>query len=334
MNKPIFILGCHKSGTSLLRNLLDGTPGLFTIPVESHFLEIAGFWIYYALRKQNPHTVSFEHLLTRLRQMFEKSNEKSIAATRFGGDSLGSGGWNIERLLNHLEVKGRSAFEQKDYPTFFRVYFEAIHLSLKGSLPAPDIRYVEKSVENAEYAAWLKKVFPDASFIHIVRNPYAVLVSIRKFRMLQGRYPFLGNILDGIEYSFYTAQSNPLFVENYIVIRYEELILDTETKMKEIASFLGLSFDPGMLVPTALGEQWQGNSMTGEAFSGISPQPVTGWQKSIHPLEIHLVNKRLSHCLTAFNYQPIQLDGSPLRLVKGENIRTFIANRFLVYAKK
>ena len=34
---PIFILGCTKSGTTLLRNLFDGHPDLFIIPFETHF---------------------------------------------------------------------------------------------------------------------------------------------------------------------------------------------------------------------------------------------------------------------------------------------------------
>ena len=37
MENPVFILGSHKSGTSLLRNLLDGISGFFVIPIEAHF---------------------------------------------------------------------------------------------------------------------------------------------------------------------------------------------------------------------------------------------------------------------------------------------------------
>ncbi|MGA1778589.1 MAG: sulfotransferase [Schleiferiaceae bacterium] len=51
---PIFILGSHKSGTSLLRSLLDGHPDLFVIPFETHFMALLGRWITYSYRKQAP----------------------------------------------------------------------------------------------------------------------------------------------------------------------------------------------------------------------------------------------------------------------------------------
>lgn len=334
MNQPIFILGCHKSGTSLLRNLLDDTPGLFSIPIETHFLEISGMQIYYSLRKQNLEEVGFENMLGRVRKMLEKSNEKAIASTRFGGDSLGSDKWDIALLINYLESNGRNAFEQKDYSKFFQTYFEAIHLSLLGDLPESEVRYVEKSVENAEYAAWLKKLYPDASFLHIVRNPYAVLVSIRKFRMLHGQYPYLGNILEAMAFSYYNALTNPLGVEDYKIIRYEDLVSKTDETMQSVASFLNLPYTAKLLTPTSMGENWHGNSMTGESFSGVSSQPLSAWKKSIRPIEIHQVNKRLSPYLTAFDYQPVYLSGSPLRPARGETLRTYIANRFLVFAKK
>jgi len=334
MNRPIFILGCHKSGTSLLRNLLDGTPGLFVIPIETHFLEITGFQIFYALRKQNFEKVGFENMLMQVRNMLEKSNEKSIAATQYGGDSLGSGKWDINLLVNYLERHGKNAFEQKDYRTFFQTYFEAIQLSLLGKLPVSEVRYVEKSVENAEYAGWLKKLYPDAVFIHIVRNPYAVLVSIRKFRMLHGHYPYLGNTLDAMEFSYYNALTNPLSVEDYKIVRYEDLVSKADETMQSVAALLNVPYTENMTTPTAMGETWQGNSMTGEKFSGVSSQPLSRWESAIHPLEIHLVNKYLSPYLTAFDYQPIHSGESPLRPAKGETLRTYAANRFLVFSKK
>ena len=51
--KPIFIFGPHKSGTSLLRSLLDGHPDLFSIPIESHVFSGMGMGIRYEKKKQN-----------------------------------------------------------------------------------------------------------------------------------------------------------------------------------------------------------------------------------------------------------------------------------------
>lgn len=53
-NGPIFILGCTKSRTSMMRNLFDGHPDLFIVPAESHFFQNIGFWINYFFRRSAP----------------------------------------------------------------------------------------------------------------------------------------------------------------------------------------------------------------------------------------------------------------------------------------
>ncbi len=42
-DSPIFIVGCSRSGTSLLRNLLRAHPHL-TFPGESHFIPVFYKW--------------------------------------------------------------------------------------------------------------------------------------------------------------------------------------------------------------------------------------------------------------------------------------------------
>ena len=60
MDKPIFILGCTKSGTTLMRNLFDGHPDLFVIPFESHFFQNTGRGIEYSYRRTRPTSRTIE----------------------------------------------------------------------------------------------------------------------------------------------------------------------------------------------------------------------------------------------------------------------------------
>ena len=62
MNEPIFILGCTKSGTTLLRNLFDGHPQLFVVPSESHFFQNARFWVSYYFRRTKPENLSYNEI--------------------------------------------------------------------------------------------------------------------------------------------------------------------------------------------------------------------------------------------------------------------------------
>ena len=74
-NPPVFIIGSHKSGTSLLRSLLDGHPELYVIPFETHFMASLGRWVQYSYRRQTPHE-NFEFSEKFLETLKKYSNSK------------------------------------------------------------------------------------------------------------------------------------------------------------------------------------------------------------------------------------------------------------------
>lgn len=329
MDEPVFILGSHKSGTSLMRNLLDGVEEFFVIPIELHFFEYYGLWVDYQIRRSLPAKTDFDRLLQRILSAIERSNQRATSDGKLGGDSLVEAGrWDIQRLSNHLNQYAKPALENEDPKGFIDTYVEAVYLALKGELPLAGTRFVEKSVENAEFASLIKKLYPGSKFIHIVRNPYAALVSIRKFKPYKGKYPFLGTFLEALENSYYYAIQNPLFLSDYMVLRYEDLLFEPKTTMRKVAEHLDIPFTPIMLTPSALGEQWKGNSMSGREFQGISTYPLNTWKSEINPLEIDLVNTLLPHVMREFNYEVIPTPSSPTMPLKGESLKIYLANRF------
>jgi hypothetical protein len=198
---------------------------------------------------------------------------------------------------------------------------------LLAELPPTTLRFVEKSVENAEFAGVLKNLFPKARFIHVVRNPYAVVVSTRKYSARRGKYPYLGIIFEACEHSYYFAQSNPRFIPNYLILRFEDLILGTENKMREVASFIDVPFHKSMLLPTVLGKIWQGNSVSGKTFNGVSSTPHSSWKNEIKPLEVALVNILFEHVLETYGYEKIHSSTLPIMPMKKESLRNYITNR-------
>ncbi|MFQ5335223.1 MAG: sulfotransferase, partial [Flavobacteriales bacterium] len=63
MNAPVFICGAHKSGTSLMRSLLDSHPELFVIPFETHYFQNVKHWVNNPYRKQFPESISTEEII-------------------------------------------------------------------------------------------------------------------------------------------------------------------------------------------------------------------------------------------------------------------------------
>jgi len=323
MKQPVFILGSHKSGTTLLRNLINGAPDLFVVPLEAHFFQLTGFWVNYALRRSYPQTVTFEQVKESLIRHIRRSNEIASRTS----DSVLVGQWNVAAVETYLIKHARLPFESHDWRGFFDAYIEALHVGLDGKPPETS-RFLEKSVENAEYATLLTALYPDAKFIHIVRNPYATLVSLRRHMSLAG-YPLLTAALSSLNNSYYYLYKNPHLLSDYLVVRYEELLENPEDIMRRIADHIGIPFSPQLLIPTTQDEIWSGNSSSGEAFDGISNRPISAWQEHIHPLESAFVNLLFPHVLRDFGYERWPVTGSLYRRASQESVKTYIKNRWL-----
>jgi hypothetical protein len=323
MENPVFILGSHKSGTSLLRSLLDGAEELFIIPVEGHFFQYSGYWVNYALRRSFPEKIDFDDLVERFTRHIRRSNEvESITS-----DSILTGCWDVDLFVNHLRTKGASSFEKLGFRGLLDSYVEAIHLSLYGWLPDTS-RFVEKSVENAEYAAVLKKLYPGAKFIHMLRNPYATLVALRK-HMMRKRYPFLGNAISALNNSYYYLYKNPLIVSDYLVLRYEDLLAKPLEVMLSVSKFIGIEFNDSLLEPTVMTTPWKGNSTSGQEFDSISTRPLWAWRKEIYSIEVEFVNLLFSHILRDYAYERLRTNTSIYCPVPRDSLKSYLSNRLL-----
>jgi hypothetical protein len=188
---------------------------------------------------------------------------------------------------------------------------------------------VEKSVENSEFAVELSKMFPEARFVHIVRNPYSNFVSLRKYKSIDVGYPLLNRMMKTFQNSFHFLSENPKNIEHYKVVRYEDILTDTEKTMRSIADFLKLEFRQSLLQPSHLGENWTGNSTTGKSFSGVSAANMDKWKDEILPVEINLINTFAQSVNQVYNYPTVSDSNNIWERGNGESIVRYIFNRFI-----
>lgn len=319
--EPIFILGAHKSGTSLLRSLFDGHKNLFVIPIESHFFEHNGYWIDYGIRRQYPKMLTEKQVIHNYLEWIKKSN---ITPGKYS-DSDTRGYWNVKLFEKNIRKKNG----YNNIKTSIENYIESMYVSLYNKKLNENIRIVEKSVENAEFVSDLKVIYPKAKFVHILRNPYSNLVSIRKFKS-NGGYPFLKNIMDTLYNSYYYLEKNKrIFRNDYLIIKYEELVSNSKEVINKIINFVEISKDEIIFSPTVQGDIWEGNSTSDKKFKEISSSRLHDWKESILPIEVILVNKMFKYVIDKYEYEFIS---SPKYLLpsKKENLKSYIGNRLLI----
>jgi hypothetical protein len=324
MQRPIFLLGAHKSGTSLLRALFDGHPDLFVLPIETHFCVHLGWWVAYPFRRRAPRAQSYDDFLADTAAWVRHANQSEDPQS----DGVVKGFFDEARFETYL----RTHLDAATTPSQSTVhYIETYMAAVAAALHMPDIahlRFVEKSVENAEFALDLASLFPDAVFVHIVRNPYANLVSIRKYKTFKA-YPDMYPCLHALTNSFYFLYRNRRLIPQYHVGRYEDLVQKPQEVIRDLCSWADVSYTESMVMPTQLGKPWAGNSTASVAFRGISAQRLDGWQRDITPIEVALINRHLAHVLHDFDYDLYQAKQSPLMPARREGIRHYIRNRML-----
>lgn len=319
-DSPIFLLGLHKSGTSLLRSIFDGHSKIFTIPIESHYFQNMKYWVDNEYRKQRPMKLNREQIINEFSDWIKFYNSLVNPLA----DSVVKGIFDESAFLQEFS-EIQDGYNDRQ---IMSKYFEAIYYSIFKKSLTNDLRIVEKSVENAEFVFELSQMFPKAKFIHILRNPYANIVSLRKYKSQTNIYPYINRLLKTMYNSFYYLYKNKNIINNYYVLKYEDLVANPSKYIQEICEFTNIEFDDILLSPTSLSKPWRGNSTFGKQYNSISASNIDNWKNKIYPLEIYYINKYFSFVLDDYKYSKVQNNSSFWRPVKGEDVKRYFANRF------
>jgi hypothetical protein len=279
MARPIFVIGIHKSGSSLVRSLLDGHPDLAVLPREPHFFERSGLRVTYPLRPAEPRSLNDDQFAAAVTTALELE----AVDTNPYSDSPAWHGYSPSIFNARWSPTPGSSLPDR-YARYLETLWAAAEL---GPRPA---RFVDKSTEYVEFVPTLSAWFPDARFVHVLRDPYANLVAVRRYHAKVGRRPDLGASARAIRMSFRAAATYATSVPGYLTVRYEDLVASPETQMRAVASHLELAYLPSLLAPTIGGVPWQGNSGDEVRSTEIRRAPAVAWRDELHAIDIRTIN--------------------------------------------
>ncbi|MDZ7690391.1 MAG: sulfotransferase [Balneolaceae bacterium] len=198
----------------------------------------------------------------------------------------------------------------------------------------PGVKVVEKSVEHAEFAPLLHKMFPLARFVHIVRNPYGNIVSLRKAKTIQSKFPLVFRMLDSLYNNYYHLYRNRQLIDDYYIIRYEDLLSNPEQHIEKLTQFLELPMHEALLQPTKLGKSVERQQLHGAGFLRVRCKPNRQLEGVHHPMEALFINRHLSYPFEAFGYTKLPDPSIKdfLKPAKNEGIKRYLINRlYLAY---
>lgn len=300
LENPVFICGHRKCGTTMLVNLFDSSEETIVYPDDSGI-----FYLYfpryasdnYSAKEKIERLSSYlikEHLadiLTRPQQT-EKQTEilKEKCSTFYNKvSSYNIKDFNFKKILQHFI----QCFSESFYPERL----------------TPKV-WIEKTTSTEIYAQELSEIFPNAKFIHLLRDPRDNWASLKSG--WDKRYTnwnddirrLKQSMIERGRFGMELANINKEIIgkDKYIIKRYEDVTRNPKEEMRKLADFLQIPYSDTMNEQTIVGLPWKGNNFSGKNFYKPSKDNVGRWKNRISDDEAMLIEYHFRGIMEKFGY--------------------------------
>ncbi len=212
----IFLVGCPRSGTTLLQSMLAAHPNIISFP-ESKFFQ----------RVINPDSFrgKFGFVSSKARANFNQ----------FFAD--------IDRQEMQQLLPQKSPLVHQHSQAFIKA-LDAIALQQNKS------QWVEKTPAHLHRINYIEKLVDNAKFIHIIRNGIDVVSSLYQ---VSCQYPEVWHgswsIDKCIQRWLNDVHISHLYSgkRNHLIVKYEALVENPQLELEKLCQFIGLPFNPKMI---------------------------------------------------------------------------------------
>lgn len=270
---PFFIVGVGRSGTTLIRLMINNHPNI-AIPYESHFI------------------TKYYEKLNSYGDLSDKNNLRKIVSDILAEELLTK--WDHTFKLENIVDGVKESTIKGVFDSLYKDYAKS-----KGK-----IRWGDKS-DYLDRMYLINKIFPEAQFIHIVRDGRDVAGSVLKLNWGPN------DIIAAAEWwnsyvNLARCMGAIIGDDRYMEVRYEDLVQDSENELKRICSFLGEEFSAEMLnyhksskssIPSEL------NCLHYNTDKPPTASRAYAWKREMSPTDIFLFDSYAKNMLKALGYE-------------------------------
>jgi hypothetical protein len=242
---PFFIVGCDRSGTTMLRLILDGSPDV-AIPTESMIVVDFAGWA------------------------------RDTLATDAEFDRLAAAVWRHPKVREWRLPGSPPVREGRTGAAAYRAAIEAPFVAYAALHGKP--RWADKTPYYVGELDLVKRVFPEARIVNLVRDGRDVALSLL-------RVPFgPGNVWAAARQWRAAVDAGDAASARYgddvLTIRYEDLVAEPDAVARGVCEFCEIAYRPEML---AIEESARGKLAAGQEgwfadlYAGIGTRSVGKW---------------------------------------------------------
>lgn len=298
---PVFIVGAPRSGTTLLQILLDLHPEL-AIPPESH-------------------------IFSRFADVFDAYGDLTLPQNlrRFVADLLGDA-W-IRRW--GLRVTVEEFCQTVSAPSVRGVL---VHLFALYARQEGKTRWGEKTPNHALHLQMIRRIFPEAQFIHLIRDGRDVAESLG--RVYFGKKSIAANAHRWRRHVMACHALTCASPKAVLEIKYCDLVQDPKGILSRVQAFLKLGHgDAADVTHTARRQDYVRSGSHHQSLrEPLSAQRVGAFRSRLSLREIEIFETIAGDTLRRYGY-PLMTPGAA-RLHAGERLRFFLQDYVGRYLRK
>ncbi|MSU20356.1 MAG: sulfotransferase [Pedosphaera sp.] len=283
MKSPIFIVGPHRSGSTLWHNVVSMCPGVMRLTDPRFLSERRHKDFNYFLRTCVGDLTTDENVDKMVDLCFARKNLPGMDSTFWRFENIGA--------VTKPELKKEIAFKIKQSDrrlgAIARILIEEI--TRFSGYERPCVKFPVDVVHIPKLVEW----FPDCKIMHITRDPRAMAMSKTNdpfgtaLRILE--HPRLAWLIKRFMVWFVivnyrcTSRLHVRFsnIPNYRLFRFEDLLAEPEKTLKEVCKFIEVEFTEDMLHPERGRHEHQRSSLTGKQQKAFDASAAILWQTII-----------------------------------------------------
>lgn len=280
MKSPIFIVGEGRSGTTALRKMLGEHPSIWAVPKESYIF--VDKWPQanpcYKFTKLDDLVLALAIGMNRVGQSLNKKGAAQYTRDVLAGGELES---HIQKFIEDFKSSEEYSVMARNEAIQSSEVFDAICNFMVKQKSAT--RFVEKTPYHLYCIEAIRTYYPKAKIIAIYRDPRAVVLS-----WIKRKSSF--KTLLGAAKSWARAVKQMLKYKDdpdYKIIRYEDLITEPETTLRDLMKFLDEEFSPDLLKEQKVNSSFE--QVRGQ--TGMQSSSLDRWRQELTPLQIALIDK-------------------------------------------
>jgi len=288
-NNIVFMLGVGRCGSYLVRGILDWHEQVLVLPIGCKFYDI---W------KENNFDLIIKNDPEKLKSFFNYSKLKWFSKNnafyhKYLNKTYDFSNINWEKFVSSFRkhIKTNELTRRNVFLAVFRAYQDAT-----GNRKA---KVIIASALYSDFTEEILKDFPNARFMHIVRDPRANISSLKAIALSSyATFDFI-RIIKSMTNIMRMFHKN-----NGFVLRCEDVILSPVPTIQNLAKWLEIDFNDSLLKLTTAGKPYTGASnFHNRQLTDFEKEPVDRWKKVLTKHEIRMIEFLFAKSMRKFGYQ-------------------------------